>query len=226
MYTTQYEKPRQLKESLLALEREYENKLVQNALAVEMGEEIPYPNPELKRGRVDHQGGIDWYFYRERILHPLLYPRTRQLLLESSPGTARNITIMEDNALAHLHDYYNIPRQPIRFSKIIWPANFADLNPIEMIWMRLKDHLQEQIGPQITAHPIPLVLEQVGYSDSTTKETTYIPSTEAWTEYPEGHINYDINSLHHRIRACIEDGGGNNFNFSFLIINIICLFTF
>ena len=32
--------------------------------------------------------------------------------------------------------------------------------------------------------------------------------------------------MHQRIRACIEDGGGNNFNFQFVIFNFICLFTF
>jgi len=84
---------------------------------------------------------------------------------------------MEDNAPAHLHHYHNIPRQPIGFSKMICPANSLDLNPIEMIWMELKDLRQEQIGPRITAHQIRLVLEQVGYSDSSTQETTYIRST-------------------------------------------------
>lgn len=171
MYTTPYEKPQQLKESLLALQREYENKLVQNALAVEMGEEIPYPNPELKTRKADRRGGIDWYIYRERILHPLLYPLTRQLLLEfpPGPGAARNITIMEDNAPAHIHHYHNIPRQRFGFSKIIWPANSPDLNPIETIWIELKDLLQEQIGPRMTARQIRLVLEQVRSSDSTKK---------------------------------------------------------
>ena len=59
MYTTPYEKPQQLRHSVIALQREYENELVQNTLAVEMGEEIPYPNPELKTQKVDRQGGID-----------------------------------------------------------------------------------------------------------------------------------------------------------------------
>ena len=161
MYTTPYEKPQQLRDSIIALQREYENELVQNALAVEMGEEILYPNPELKTQKADCRGGIDWYIYRERILNPLLHPLTRQLLIEFPPGAARNITIMEDNALAHIHHYHNIPCQHLGFSKIIWPANSPNLNPIETIWMELKDLLQDQIGPRMTARQIQLVLEQV-----------------------------------------------------------------
>ena len=53
MYTTPYEKPQQLRDSVIALQREYENELVQIALAVEMGKEILYPNPELKTRKAD-----------------------------------------------------------------------------------------------------------------------------------------------------------------------------
>ena len=70
---------------------------------------------------------------------------------------------MEDNGPPHNHNYHNIPRQRLGFSKIIWPANSLDLNPIETIWMELKDLLQEQIGPRMTARQIRLVLEQVRY---------------------------------------------------------------
>ena len=70
---------------------------------------------------------------------------------------------MEYNGPPHNHHYHNIPRQRLGFSKIIWLANSLDLNPIETIWMELKDLLQEQIGPRMTARQIRLVLEQVRY---------------------------------------------------------------
>lgn len=161
MYATPYETANQRKEALVALQREYNFELAANTNASSMGLEIPFPNSELKTRKVDRRGGIDWYIYRERILNPLLYPFTSQAKREFPE---RNIMIMEDNAPAHIHHYHDIPREQLGFTKLVWPANSPDLNPIEAIWMELKDILREKIGARMTARQIRLVLEEVNYN--------------------------------------------------------------
>jgi len=131
---------------------------MQNANASLVGEEMPFPDPELKTRKVDRKGGIDWYIYRERILNPLFYPFTAGAIAEFPE---RNIMIMEDNAPAHVHHYHEIPWERWGFAKMIWPANSPDLNPIETIGTELKDKLHEQIGPRMTARQIRITLEQV-----------------------------------------------------------------
>jgi len=110
MYTTPYETKTQRNNALIALQREYEYELMQNANASLVGEEIPFPDPELKTRKVDRKGGIDWYIYGERILNLLLYPFTAGAIAEFPE---RNMMIIEDNASAkkkRLHP--DAPRAP------------------------------------------------------------------------------------------------------------------
>jgi len=158
MYTTPYETKTQRNDALIALQREYEHELRQNANASLVGTEISFPDPQLKTRKVDRKGGIDWYIYGERILNSLLYPFTTKATTEFPE---QNIMIMEDNAPAHVYHYHDIPRERLGFAKMIWPANSADLNSIETIWTELKDQLHEQIGPRMTARQIRITLEQV-----------------------------------------------------------------
>ena len=71
MYIIPYETKTQWKDALIALQREYEYELMQNANAHLVGEEIPFPDPELKTRKVDRKGSIDWYIYWKRVLNSL-----------------------------------------------------------------------------------------------------------------------------------------------------------
>lgn len=165
MYAQPYETPAQRRQAVVALQQEYEFEVAENIRATAVGLPEPYPETELKTRKVDRKGGIDWYIYRERIRNPHLYPSTQQAI-QDFPD--RDIMIIEDNAPAHIHHYHNIPRERLGLQKLVWPANSPDLNPIKTIWTELKDKLQDQIGPRMTAREICRVLEQVSVTSLST----------------------------------------------------------
>ena len=53
-----------------------------------------------------------------------------------------NPVLMEDGAPVHRSKICEEWRQQRLFEKLNWPANSPDLNPIENLWMILKDAIQ------------------------------------------------------------------------------------
>jgi len=151
----------------------------------------PQAPPELKERGKDRKGGIDWFIYREPIQLPLLYPFALAAAAVDRPG----IVIIEDNAPAHIHHYHTIRQQKIGIRKLVWPANSPDLNPIETIWMEMKDRVKERLVIRMRASGIRRIVES------------------EWQNYPVERINRHILSMPGRMEACIADGGGNCFNF-------------
>jgi transposase len=189
LYKTPYETAEERRRADVQLQEEYEQELREEAFHLANGDWLAQ-DPELKVRKKDRKGGIDWFIYRERILNPQLYPFVLQKMAQR-PG----VLLMEDNAPSHIHHYHNYPREQLGINKLIWPPNSPDLNPIERIWMEIKDKIKSQIGVDFTAAAIRRLLLQ------------------EWTNYPVDRVNHHVLSMTRRIEACIADGGGNNFNF-------------
>ncbi|KAG0133733.1 hypothetical protein HOY82DRAFT_603593 [Tuber indicum] len=176
LYPTPYETKDQLSSAVTQLSTEWEKEKaeVERFNLTPPGILNPQPLPELKERGKGRKGGIDWFIYREQIQIPLRYP-----FALAAQAAQPSVVIMEDNAQAHIHHYHNTPH----------------LNPIETIWMEMKDLITERLGIRITASGIRQIVE------------------EQWATYPRERINRHILSMPDRIEACIKDEGGNSFNF-------------
>ena len=54
---------------------------------------------------------------------------------------------MEDVAPVHRNSLPKQWREAHKMTKITWPTNLPNLNPIENLWMILKDHIQNDTRP-------------------------------------------------------------------------------
>ena len=101
-----------------------------------------------------------------------------------------NVTFMHDNARPHSAA---ITRQFLATSGVNvldWPANSHDLNPIEQVWEELGRSVQKN-------HAI-----QTVYDLATNLQAE-------WTNLPEPFIQRYVNSMRHRIIACIAQNCGH-----------------
>ena len=57
---------------------------------------------------------------------------------------------MQNNAPGHRGKKTQAEIQRRKMSKIIWPPYSPDLNPIEIIWDKIKDYLQDNFPEQMT----------------------------------------------------------------------------
>lgn len=94
---------------------------------------------------------------------------------------------MEDNTSAHDKDYHDLPQARLGLTKLKWPSNSPDLNPIETIWSEMKDKVKEKLSWKIPAKGIGKVIE------------------DEWRKYPVEQINYYMMSMSKRIEICIAD---------------------
>lgn len=133
----------------------------------------------------DGKGGINWYRYQEKILKALLLPFAKECQKERQ-GTV----VQEDNAPSHASKYQVEVFDIWEITRLLWPGNSPDLNPIEPCWFWMKRETTKK-GP-IT-------------SNKALKEAWI----KCWQDLPQEKIQAWIKRLPEHIEAIIKCEGDN-----------------
>lgn len=143
---------------------------------------------KIKRGE---GRGIDAWRYVKHVARPLLWPECRQQL-------CRNPTfiLMEDNAPAHNAFYTTCEREKEGISKVDWPLNSPDFNPIEHIWTLLKRRILRRRGSER--------ITSVGVMKAVLEEE--------WGKITIAEINLEILKLPNIMEWCLAVKGSNNYH--------------
>jgi len=135
--------------------------------------------------------GVDSWRYVKHIGRPLLWPKCKALLALNS-----SFVLMEDNASLHTSHFTTAERQKEGISKLIWPPNSPDFNPIERIWTLMKR----------------LILHRRGSEKITTATAMKTALIEEWERITIDEINHEINLLSKIMELCIAQKGGNKYH--------------
>ncbi|GFY23161.1 hypothetical protein TNCV_3764011 [Trichonephila clavipes] len=84
------------------------------------------------------------------------------------------------------------------YSRLVWPARFSDLNPIENVW--------DALGRQVAGRNCP----------STNKNTLIRALTEEWDKLPQQLLDNVVQSILRRVECCIKLQGGHSRTDTFL----------
>ena len=125
------------------------------------------------------------------LARPILWPECRRHLAENA-----SFVLMEDNAACHNSDWTNQERELEGISKVDWPPNLPDFNPIEKIWTLMKRRIQWRRG-----------LERI-----TTVTQMKSVLKEEWEKITITEINSQISLLPKTMELCIKQAGNNKFH--------------
>ena len=134
--------------------------------------------------------GIDSWRYVTALCRPLLWP-TCQARSALNP----RFQLMEDNAPSHNSDFTNQERMREGISKVDWPPNSPDFNPIEHIWRIMKWRILRRRGAERIC--LPAAMELI--------------LKEEWERITIEEINHEIVKLPDIMLWCITINGGNKF---------------
>jgi len=102
---------------------------------------------------------------------------------------------MEDDAPGHDAGFTNQGREKAGISKVDWPPNSPDFNPIERIWWLMKNRILRRRGCERIR--IPTVMAEV--------------LREEWGKITVDEINREISKLPKIMEQCIQQAGGNRY---------------
>jgi len=135
--------------------------------------------------------GIDSWRYVTALCSPLLWS-TCQARTTLNP----QFPLMEDNASSHNSDFTNQEWIREGISKVDWPPNSPDVNPIEHIWRIMQWRILRRRGAERICLPgaMELILK------------------EEWEKITIEEINHEIVKLPDIMLRCITIDGGNKFH--------------
>jgi transposase len=160
--------------------------------------EVFVKNHAIKRGDQD-KGGIDWWRLNDKYIQPLLKPWIDKLQQkEDYQQTTRThdgkVCLVADNAAAHLSKHTRRILSLLDISRIAWPPQSPDLNPIEHCW----DYIRAQIKKRKHC--------------PTTDDEVIQAWEEEWAKIPQEKINGWIDALENQLRKVLACDGNNCFH--------------
>ena len=111
------------------------------------------------------------------------------------------LLFMQDNAKAHSSKYTKSWLQEHQIQTIIWPPNSPDLNPIEMVWNKMKQWIQEKYGIEFDT------IESLGKKMPYPRLREIVQ--EAWNQITEEDLNGLVKSMKDRCQAVINAQEGH-----------------
>ena len=144
------------------------------------------------------KGGIDWFRFTDKYVQPLLKPWIEELQAKEDQrrGTRTYkgvIWLAADNAGAHKSKYTASVLRLLNITRLIWPLQSPDLNPIEHAW----DYIRQQIRKR-EHRPI-------------TEEEIFKAWEEEWLAIPQERINFWVENLEDMLRKVVANRGDNCF---------------
>ena len=128
-------------------------------------------------------GNLNGQRYLQEILQPLVVPALQQIGAQA--------VFMDDNATPHRCRAVNTFVVQAGITRMPWPANSPDLNPIENIWGELGRRVQEN-------HPLPVNRQQLLH---------YLQ--QEWANLPQALIARTVNTMRQRCVDCVAARGGH-----------------
>jgi hypothetical protein len=109
-------------------------------------------------------------------------------LLEFMDGFVDPV-LMEDGAPVHRSLAPKVWRQEHNVTKMVWPAQSPDLNPIENIWMQMKTVIQKNNEGSVTLERLEQMIR------------------DAWDNIPMERINHLVESVPDRVKVLKKNHG-------------------
>jgi len=173
--------------SLVGLQQEFQSDTDDYHYFTGLGK--PHTVPVHKTRSAKSKGGVDWYIYREQVLHPKVFP----FLFQQMTIRQELLYFIEDGVPTHTKNYNVAEALDCGFERITLPPCSPDLNPIEEVWRYIKDIVKRRIG--------------WNYRDPAIRQIV----VEEWKGLSVDYINGLIASMPRRIAAVIEARDGNEF---------------
>ncbi|GFV45394.1 transposable element Tcb2 transposase [Trichonephila clavipes] len=123
----------------------------------------------------------------QRYIDEVLLPHVR--LFRGAVGD--KFVFMDDNATCHRTIAVQDCLDNEGIQRLVWPARFSDLNPIENVW--------DTLGRQVAGRIYP----------PTNKNTLIRALTEEWDKLPQQLLDNVVQSMVRRVECCITLHGGH-----------------
>jgi DDE superfamily endonuclease len=134
----------------------------------------------------------DWGTIKEQSYREKIVPVIQRWIRFNAVEYDQQLTFIQDSAPAHAAKGTIEDLQERRIVCLQWPAYSPDLNPIEMVWNRMKDWIQEQFDDKLYSY-----------------DALRVAITAAWEAIDERYLTELLESMPQRCQAVIAADGNH-----------------